>query len=61
MSDPRDPDTLEQLRTLLNYLERSNSHDPANTEVVKRLIHTRIRALEALRDLAPEPFEPGPE
>jgi hypothetical protein len=57
MSDPSDPDTLEQLRVLLRCLEQFPSYDTSNTAFVKRVIRTRIRALEAAQSLASETWE----
>ncbi len=61
MSDPHDPDTLNQLRILLEHLEKSPACDPASAEFLKRFIRTRIRALEAMQGLKAGPPGPGQE
>ena len=55
MSDPFDPDTLQQLRTLLEHLEHWQlAFDPPAAAALRRLLLTRIRALETAQRLASE-------
>jgi hypothetical protein len=38
--------SLQQLRILLEHLEKSPVHDPATAKFLKRFVRTRIQALE---------------
>ena len=45
---PSIPDNIDQLRTLLQHLDHSSACDPATAEVLRRLILSRIRAIESV-------------
>jgi len=62
MSGSLDPDTLQQLRTLLEHLECSYPFiDQPTSAALKRLLLTRIRALEVVQHLASEKCTRTPE
>jgi len=61
MVAPLEPGALQQLRSLLDDLENSDTCDPAMAEILKRLVRNRIAAFEALQRLQSEASRPPKE